>query len=34
VIDESGGDYLYPEKLFLPLDLPHAVETALRRAVG
>jgi hypothetical protein len=34
VIDESGEDYLYPEKLFLPLDLPHIVETALRRAVG
>ena len=34
VIDESGEDYLYPEKFFLPLDLPQGVETALRRATG
>lgn len=32
VIDESGEDYLYPAKLFMPLDLPQPVQTALRRA--
>jgi hypothetical protein len=25
VIDESGEDYLYPERFFLPIDLPQAV---------
>jgi hypothetical protein len=34
VIDESGEDYLYPHKYFLPLDLPQPVESALRRATG
>ena len=34
VIDESGEDYLYPEKFFRALDLPQDVETALRRATG
>lgn len=34
VIDESGEDYLYPDKFFLALDLPQGVETALRRATG
>jgi hypothetical protein len=34
VIDESGEDYLYPEKFFLALELPQGVETALRRATG
>ena len=34
VIDESGEDYLYPEKFFLALNLPQGVETALRRATG
>jgi hypothetical protein len=34
VIDESGEDYLYPEKFFRALDLPQGVETALRRATG
>ena len=34
VIDESGEDYLYPEKFFLALDLPQGVEAALRRATG
>lgn len=34
VIDESGEDYLYPEKFFLALDLPQGVESALRRATG
>lgn len=32
VIDESGEDYLYPEKLFVPVKLPQAVEQAIRRA--
>lgn len=30
VVDESGGDYLYPEELFVLLDLPREVERALR----
>ena len=34
VIDESGEDYLYPGKFFRSLDLPQAVESALRRATG
>ncbi|NWF85446.1 MAG: hypothetical protein HXY18_16655 [Bryobacteraceae bacterium] len=34
VIDESGEDYLYPHKFFMPLDLPQPVESALRRAAG
>ena len=29
VIDESGGDYLYFESLFIRTDFPAAVETAL-----
>lgn len=32
IIDESGEDYLYPESYFLPIELPKAVEKALRRA--
>jgi hypothetical protein len=34
VIDESGEDYLYPQKFFMPLNLPQPVESALRRATG
>jgi hypothetical protein len=34
VIDESGEDYLFPEKFFVSVDLPQAVESALRRATG
>jgi hypothetical protein len=34
VIDESGEDYLYPEKFFIPLELPQAVQRAVKRAVG
>jgi len=34
VIDESGEDYLYPHRFFMPLDLPQPVESALRRAAG
>ena len=32
VIDESGEDYLYPEDYFVPVQLPQAVERAVRRA--
>ena len=28
VIDESGEDYLYPARIFVPIDLPEAVEVA------
>ena len=34
VIDESGEDYLYPQRFFMSLDLPQPVEMALRRAAG
>jgi hypothetical protein len=29
VIDESGEDYLYPEELFVPIELPEAAVDAL-----
>jgi hypothetical protein len=29
IVDESGEDYLYPEKFFLPIGLPKPVEKAL-----
>lgn len=32
VIDESGEDYLYPEGFFIPVQLPQAVERAIRGA--
>lgn len=32
VIDESGEDYLYPEKYFIPLDLPKSVEKIIAAA--
>jgi len=32
VIDESGEGYLYAKDLFIPLQLPQAVERAIRRA--
>jgi hypothetical protein len=32
VVDESGEDYLYPEKLFVPLALPRPVTRAMRDA--
>jgi hypothetical protein len=32
VIDESGEDYLYPEELFVPVQLPHSSERAVLRA--
>ena len=28
VIDESGEDYLYPHRFFVPIELPHAAEEA------
>jgi hypothetical protein len=28
VIDESGEDYLYPEDLFVPIDVPSAAKQA------
>ena len=31
VVDESGEDYLYPAKLFMPLDLPQSLRSALQR---
>jgi len=32
VIDESGESYLYPQALFLPLEITHPVETQLLAA--
>ncbi|HZM08841.1 MAG TPA: hypothetical protein VFC15_01380 [Candidatus Limnocylindrales bacterium] len=32
IIDESGGDYLYPEDYFVALRLPPKVKLALSRA--
>ena len=32
VIDESGEDYLYPQDLFIPIELPQAAEKALLSA--
>jgi hypothetical protein len=34
VIDESGEDYLYPEGYFVSVQLPQAVERAVRRATA
>ena len=34
VIDESGEDYLYPADYFVPVQLPQAVERAVRRAAA
>ncbi|HTY83927.1 MAG TPA: hypothetical protein VMB19_06900 [Silvibacterium sp.] len=34
VIDESGEDYLYPVEYFVPVQLPLAVERAVRRATA
>jgi hypothetical protein len=31
VIDESGEDYLYPVDMFVPIELPQAVERAFAR---
>ena len=32
VVDESGEDYLYPEKLFRPIALPEALAKAVLSA--
>ena len=32
VIDESGEDYLYQEKYFIPIDLPQNVDLALQES--
>jgi hypothetical protein len=32
VIDESGEDYLYPERFFLPIDLPQAFRRRVLQA--
>lgn len=32
VVDESGDDYLYPAKMFAPLQLPENLEAALKAA--
>ncbi len=34
VIDESGEDYLYRQDYFVPVQLPQAVERAVRRATA
>ena len=33
VIDESGEDYLYPQRFFAPIELPQAVRRAVLAAV-
>ncbi|HEX6899988.1 MAG TPA: hypothetical protein VF789_09760 [Thermoanaerobaculia bacterium] len=32
VVDESGEDYLYPESLFAPIELPQSLQEALELA--
>ena len=32
VVDESGEDYLYPEDLFVPVELPRAPEAIFSEA--
>jgi len=32
VIDESGEDYLYPQRFFAPIELPRAVRRAVLSA--
>jgi hypothetical protein len=32
VIDESGEDYLYPQGLFAPIELPQAIRKAVLAA--
>lgn len=34
IVDESGEDYLYPEGYFVPVQLPQAVERAVRRTTS
>lgn len=31
VIDESGGDYLFPEKFFVPIEIPKAAVRAFAK---
>jgi hypothetical protein len=33
VIDESGEDYLYPQKLFAAIELPQSLRRAVQAAV-
>jgi hypothetical protein len=33
VIDESGEDYLYPQKLFATIELPQSIRRAVQAAV-
>jgi hypothetical protein len=32
IVDESGEDYLYPDRLFVPIELPRAARTAFQQA--
>ena len=32
VIDESGDDYLFPERMFIPIDLPQPTRRAVLTA--
>ena len=32
VVDESGEDYLYPERFFVPIRLPQALKEAFLKA--
>ena len=32
VIDESGGDYLFPENMFIPIELPQPIRRAVLTA--
>jgi hypothetical protein len=32
VVDESGEDYLYPQKMFLPISLPQPIRRAVLTA--
>lgn len=32
IVDESGADYLYPQTLFRPIDLPPAIKGAVLAA--
>lgn len=32
VVDESGEDYLYPKRFFVPIELPQAAEEAFLHA--
>lgn len=34
VIDESGEDYLYPQDVFVPVQLPLSAEKAVRRVAN